>query len=45
MGFAAEAHWPLNGSLSSPLNPLYSLMGAGVSTPCLRLVGRLCMAV
>ena len=33
MGFDAEARWPLNGPLSSPLNPLYSLMEAGVSGP------------
>ena len=32
-GFDAEACWPLNGPLFSPLNPLYSLMGVGVTGP------------
>ena len=35
-GFDAEACWPLNGPLFSPLNPLYSLMGVGVTGPPLR---------
>ena len=30
-GFDAEACWPLNGPLFSPLNPLYSFMGIGVT--------------
>ena len=32
-GFDAEACWPLNGPLFSPLNPLYSLMAVGVTGP------------
>ena len=33
-GFDAEACWPLNEPLLlSPLNPLYSLMGEGVTGP------------
>ena len=32
-GFDAEACWPLNGPLFSPLNPLYSLMGVGATGP------------
>ena len=32
-GFDAEARWPLNGPLFSPLNPLYSLTGEGVTGP------------
>ena len=30
-GFDAEACWPLNGPLFSPLNPLYSFVGVGVT--------------
>ena len=30
-GFDAEACWPLNGPIFSPLNPLYSPMGVGVT--------------
>ena len=37
-GFDAEARWPLNGHLSSPFDPLYSLMGAGVSGLPLSLI-------
>ena len=32
-GFDAEACWPLNGPLFSPLNPVYSIMGAGATGP------------
>ena len=35
-GFDAEACWPLNGPLFSPLNPLYSPIGVGVTEPPLR---------
>ena len=31
--FDAEACWPLNGPLFSPLNQLYSLMGVGMTGP------------
>ena len=30
-GFDAEAWWPLNGPIFSPLNPLHSLIGVGVT--------------
>ena len=32
-GFYAEACWPLNGPLFSPLNPLYFIVGVGVTGP------------
>ena len=34
-GFDAEACLPLHGTLFSPLKPLYSLMGVGVTRPSL----------